>query len=1059
MDYHTQTDTSDETFIKVEELENQDNVAKLREEADLAKALSSETAKNESDILDMQWRATEGIIKDRLTAMIEVINEGKDSVESKELVKAYVREVESFMEEQTKSWNKMKMINMDDNEKLAEIIHKESELKMLVSQRRLLASTFVKNLDGNVDGKTIKSEEGLGDSEKDSSIHLQKMKPPSFSGNIRSFARFKSDFKTIVEKRYTDKIHQAYILKENCLHGEAKKLAENINDVDKIWERLHDKYGDNLEIVNSILKEIEQFSFPKGNHEQGLVKLVDALEKGLQDLEIIHAKEEITNAYTVKLLETKLPKRVLAKWFEKEIRDVGDDGKARFYKLFAFLLEKRRQTERLMQLKPPGEHKEGYSDKKRNLTATAQTNSGNSDRPKFNNNCLVHPNSNHLTRKCRNFRQKTAAERGEIVKSTDGCKLCLSRSHVGEKCPFESTWGACKINGCNEYHSHLLHGSGVTDIAMHASNSDKQNDPKANSNVLLLVEKVKTNNGHILTFWDSGSTIALVAKSYVMRCHLTGIPVSYELITVGGTVSNQNSTLHEITVIDRDGNKHTINAYEIEDICGEIRAVNINGIMHLFPFTKMQDIRRSSGRVELLVGMEYATLHPKPICARDGLVLYKSFFGSGKILGGSHKDIACNDKINSFAQTTALSKVCNINVKRKLNPEVDFFSAEDFGVKVPPRCHRCKNCKDCKFETHQLSRIEQNELDVIKNNLKLDPIKNQWTTRYPYRCDPSILEDNRTQALLMLERTEKRLSRSKYSADKYCEQFKDFIERGILTEISEEEECSYKGARFYISHHEVFKEGSSSTPVRLVISSSLKFRGIGLNDIFMKGPNALNDLFGIQLRFRTHYYALVGDVRKMYHSIQTTEQERHIKRILWRNMQIDEKPKVYGPNTVMFGDKPAAAISSVAIQETSETFKHYDEVVAEVIKKDMYVDDLATGTDSIEDIDRYKKKVCEILGKGGFLMKGFVASFDNASDTLALLGTGEIGRVLGIYWDPSKDEFAVVARVNLSKKYKGARSEPDYTLEEIPRLIDFKLTRRNLLSIVNSCYDPLGLLP
>ena len=77
---------------------------------------------------------------------------------------------------------------------------------------------------------------------------------------------------------------------------------------------------------------------------------------------------------------------------------------------------------------------------------------------------------------------------------------------------------------------------------------------------------------------------------------------------------------------------------------------------------------------------------------------------------------------------------------------------------------------------------------------------------------------------------------------------------------------------------------------------------------------------------------------------------------------------------------------------------------------------------------------------------------------LALLRTGEIGRILGIYWDPSRDEFAIITRINLSRKYKGARSDPDYTIDEIPEVIDTKLTRRNLLSIVNSCYDLLGIL-
>ena len=64
-------------------------------------------------------------------------------------------------------------------------------------------------------------------------------------------------------------------------------------------------------------------------------------------------------------------------------------------------------------------------------------------------------------------------------------------------------------------------------------------------------------------------------------------------------------------------------------------------------------------------------------------------------------------------------------------------------------------------------------------------------------------------------------------------------------------------------------------------------------------------------------------------------------------MNEDEEPKIYGTATVTFGDKPAAAIAAVAIRETVELFKHIDETTATRIKEDMYVDDVATGAQSV----------------------------------------------------------------------------------------------------------------
>ena len=48
---------------------------------------------------------------------------------------------------------------------------------------------------------------------KNTSVKLEKMKLPTFSGDIRHFARFQSDFESIVKPAYQDTLHQIYVLK------------------------------------------------------------------------------------------------------------------------------------------------------------------------------------------------------------------------------------------------------------------------------------------------------------------------------------------------------------------------------------------------------------------------------------------------------------------------------------------------------------------------------------------------------------------------------------------------------------------------------------------------------------------------------------------------------------------------------------------------------------------------------------------------------------------------------------------------------------------------------
>ena len=140
-------------------------------------------------------------------------------------------------------------------------------------------------------------------------------------------------------------------------------------------------------------------------------------------------------------------------------------------------------------------------------------------------------------------------------------------------------------------------------------------------NVLLLIQSIPTNSGtYILTFFDNGSTLCLVSKSYVQRHNLKGVRISYELTTVGGIVTTQYTYLHNIDLVDSDGNTYTIQAFEIVNICGKISDVDVSSAVSLFNGISVGDIQRESGDIELLVGMKHAAIHPKQMQESEGLV-------------------------------------------------------------------------------------------------------------------------------------------------------------------------------------------------------------------------------------------------------------------------------------------------------------------------------------------------------------------------------------------------------------------------------------------------------
>ena len=1065
-------DTVDACEMFVEDVE----ARRIEDERRNEESTKEVTKKKENDDyfkrLKVEKSIDERLAKDLCTKINQLVAKKELSAEDFLILKVYIEKLQGMSSMLENYWTEvLTSSTIDQLEAMStEIYTKKTEIHESLSKGVSLWGKREEETRSNYRGG-FASSSSIGEaSETRAMIKPEKMKLPTFSGNIRCFARFKKDFTKIVAPFYPDNTQRAYTLKETCLKGRAKTLVENIEDIDEMWKRLENKFGDKIDLVDVVIKEIEEVPTLKNNDDVKFIELVDKLEKGLIDLDAIGARSDLANAYTVKMIEKKLNRLIYMEWLKKE-PDIEKDS--RFEKLFQFLDDERRRVEKLVRKNeqpiepsPREKGKSGGVAGTGSFAAIEQQKEQRKENGKKSDNCLVHPGVSHFTRKCRSFLSKSNSERAEILKKTKGCTLCLSTHHLEKPCPHKEKWNPCGKDDCKKYHSHLLHDAeqqglivnnvcGVTVVNTVDDNLCNQ--------TLLLVQSIPTRiHGNIVTFFDSGSTISLVSSNFVKRHRLKGINVSYDLITVGGNSKSQSTFLHEICIVDHEGRNHVIPAFEIGDICGSLQNVDVSRLVESFKDLPVDDVVRPDGEIEMLIGMKHAMLHPRPIDHADGLVLYESMFGTKKVLGGCHRTLKYVDELNESVNVVASAKIENIRVVcstcKTSDSGIDFFTLEEFGVKLIPRCERCTNCKNCTPEAHNISRVEARELSIIKENLVLDPIAQQWATPYPYKADPSTLENNYDQAEKCLLKLEKRIRRSDQLVQQFNNAFDDFVERGVLEEIEEEELNTYDGPVFYVMIHEVFKESSTSTPLRLVVNSSLKYRGKCLNDILMKGPNTLNDLFTVQLRWRCYTVAVVCDMSKMYHSIRTTKIEKHLRRVLHRDLDPTKKIRTYGINTATFGDSPAGAIAGTAVHKTADIHEDVHPEAAEKIKEDSYVDDVATGADNHEEAEDLKDGIEQILQRGGFKIKGFVTSGDSTDKDLSLLGSDGMERVLGVIWNPEDDVLRVKVRINLSKKYRQARTAKDLDLDEIPSITNMKITRRLLLSITNSCYDVFGIL-
>ena len=95
------------------------------------------------------------------------------------------------------------------------------------------------------------------------------------------------------------------------------------------------------------------------------------------------------------------------------------------------------------------------------------------------------------------------------------------------------------------------------------------------------------------------------------------------------------------------------------------------------------------------------------------------------------------------------------------------------------------------------------------------------SAKYPFKVDPGVLINKGNEALTYQKSQEKRQLKNR-THSQYVAHFQEMLDRGVVEEISSQEAEQYSGPVNWITHHEVYKPGSLSTPVRLVSNSSFR---------------------------------------------------------------------------------------------------------------------------------------------------------------------------------------------------------------------------------------------
>ena len=306
--------------------------------------------------------------------------------------------------------------------------------------------------------------------------------------------------------------------------------------------------------------------------------------------------------------------------------------------------------------------------------------------------------------------------------------------------------------------------------------------------------------------------------------------------------------------------------------------------------------------------------------------------------------------------------------------------------------------------------------------------------------------NNFEQALRVYLGTEKRMKAHGALWDEFHKNVTDWVDKGYATMHTLES----KREGFYIPTFMVVREDKSTTKYRLIVNGKFCFNSKSINDYLYSGPNVMNRLGDVLLRFRYHKYVVTCDVANMFLRVGVPARDRKFLRFLYRNDAGDLKIIEMCSHAFGLTQSPFVVIN--VVREHAESCRESMPLASKAVLKDSIVDDVLTGCKTYRQLLELQAELVRLYSglqmnvhKWATNSPGLRAKIEPEMQAQAVplaIEQDECGAVpsikcLGIVWHPEKDELQFFSETDQSPA---------------------TWTMRRISSRASRLFDPLGLM-
>lgn len=351
-----------------------------------------------------------------------------------------------------------------------------------------------------------------------------------------------------------------------------------------------------------------------------------------------------------------------------------------------------------------------------------------------------------------------------------------------------------------------------------------------------------------------------------------------------------------------------------------------------------------------------------------------------------------------------------------------------------------------KHDEVEMSKEDHQLMDMVMDSTKL--VDGHYVICLPVKNRMVNLPNNRVMAEQRAQNLKRKFIRNDCFHKEYTDFMDDILQKGYAIQFSGEELKHKEGKVWYIPHTAIYHPLKQN--LRVVFDCAASYQGKSLNDQLLQGPDLTSSLVGVVIRFRQEPVAIMADVEAVFHQVKVADDDSNLLRFPWWPGGDYNQAVAENKMTVhLFGATSSPSCASFALRKCAEDqSQQFRAEVVQTVLQNFYVDDCLKSVATEEEAITMCQDLIKICGHGGFRLNKWVS---NRRKVLDSIPKSELVKEMKTM-DLDQDELPMERALGLNSCMESDTFRFRITIRARP------FTRRGLLSVVGSVYDPLGVL-